>query len=82
MISSGSSVNVVSVAIAIGAFLFGAAISALTQSVIPIVVTALIVFLLAPAPKSRRRSISAPSPRASPPSRRSPPTRYRSTLMR
>ena len=49
--SNGAGMNVVAVAIAVGAFLIGAAISALLRNPIPLIVTTLIGFLLAPSPK-------------------------------
>ena len=49
--SNGAGMNVVAVAIAVGAFLIGGAISALLRNPIPLIVTTLIGFLLAPSPK-------------------------------
>jgi regulator of protease activity HflC (stomatin/prohibitin superfamily) len=51
IISNGASLNVVAVAIVAGALVIGGAISAVTRSPIPVIVSAVIGLLLAPSPK-------------------------------
>lgn len=51
IISNGASLNVVAVAIVLGAVVIGGAVSALLRNPIPVIVTTVIGLLLAPSPK-------------------------------
>jgi regulator of protease activity HflC (stomatin/prohibitin superfamily) len=51
IVSNGTSLNVVAVAIMLGAVVLGGAVSALLRNPIPVIVTTLVGLLLAPSPK-------------------------------